>query len=35
MTDFDPAQHRMVSEQRWFEDFLRWLSDSCCRALQT
>src|SRR5882762_7453059 len=21
MTDFDPAQHRMVSEQRWFEDF--------------
>ena len=22
MTDFDPAQHRMVSEQRWFEDFV-------------
>ena len=21
MTDFDPAAHRMVSEQRWFEDF--------------
>jgi len=21
MPDFDPAQHRMVSEQRWFEDF--------------
>src|ERR1700742_314696 len=21
MTDFDPAQHRMVTEQRWFEDF--------------
>src|SRR2546430_15881331 len=22
MTDFDPAHHRMVSEQRWFEDFV-------------
>src|SRR6476660_1095003 len=22
MTDFDPVQHRMVSEQRWFEDFV-------------
>jgi acyl dehydratase len=22
MTDFNPAQHRMVSEQRWFEDFV-------------
>jgi acyl dehydratase len=22
MTDFDPAQHRMVSEQRWFDDFV-------------
>jgi acyl dehydratase len=22
MTDFDPAQHRMVSQQRWFEDFV-------------
>src|SRR3979490_677378 len=22
MTDFDPALHRMVSEQRWFEDFV-------------
>jgi acyl dehydratase len=22
MADFDPAQHRMVSEQRWFEDFV-------------
>ena len=22
MTDFDPAQHRMVPEQRWFEDFV-------------
>ena len=22
MTDFDPTQHRMVSEQRWFEDFV-------------
>ena len=22
MTDFDPAQHRMVREQRWFEDFV-------------
>ena len=22
MTEFDPAQHRMVSEQRWFEDFV-------------
>ena len=21
MTGFDPARHRMVSEQRWFEDF--------------
>jgi acyl dehydratase len=21
MTDFDPAQHRMVPDQRWFEDF--------------
>jgi acyl dehydratase len=21
MTDFDPAQHRMVQAQRWFEDF--------------
>jgi acyl dehydratase len=21
MTDFDPIQHRMVPEQRWFEDF--------------
>jgi len=21
MTDFDPVQHHMVSEQRWFEDF--------------
>ena len=21
MTEFDPAQHRMVPEQRWFEDF--------------
>jgi acyl dehydratase len=22
MTEFDPASHRMVSEQRWFEDFI-------------
>ena len=22
MTDFDPAQHRMVQQQRWFEDFV-------------
>src|SRR5256885_4280612 len=22
MPEFDPAQHRMVSEQRWFEDFV-------------
>jgi acyl dehydratase len=22
MTDFDPAEHRMVPEQRWFEDFV-------------
>jgi acyl dehydratase len=22
MTEFDPAQHRMVPEQRWFEDFV-------------
>jgi acyl dehydratase len=22
MTEFDPALHRMVSEQRWFEDFV-------------
>ena len=22
MTDFNPAEHRMVQEQRWFEDFL-------------
>ncbi|MGZ5874230.1 MAG: MaoC family dehydratase [Bradyrhizobium sp.] len=22
MTDFDPAGHRMVPEQRWFEDFV-------------
>jgi acyl dehydratase len=22
MTDFDPARHRMVREQRWFEDFV-------------
>jgi len=21
MTDFDPAMHRMVPQQRWFEDF--------------
>jgi len=21
MTEFDPASHRMVPEQRWFEDF--------------
>ena len=21
MTEFDPAQHRMVPQQRWFEDF--------------
>ncbi|HZR75605.1 MaoC family dehydratase [Bradyrhizobium sp.] len=21
MTDFDPAEHRMVQQQRWFEDF--------------
>ncbi|MBN8905353.1 MAG: MaoC family dehydratase [Rhodospirillales bacterium] len=21
MSDFDPAQHRMVQEQRWFDDF--------------
>ena len=22
MTEFDPAAHRMVREQRWFEDFV-------------
>ncbi|WP_164934277.1 MaoC family dehydratase [Bradyrhizobium guangzhouense] len=22
MTDFDPARHRMISAQRWFEDFV-------------
>jgi acyl dehydratase len=22
MPEFDPAEHRMVSEQRWFEDFI-------------
>jgi len=22
MTDFDPATHRMVAQQRWFEDFV-------------
>jgi acyl dehydratase len=22
MTEFDPAEHRMVSQQRWFEDFV-------------
>ena len=22
MSDFDPTRHRMVSEQRWFEDFI-------------
>jgi acyl dehydratase len=22
MTDFDPATHRMIPEQRWFEDFV-------------
>ncbi len=22
MTDFDPAEHRMVPQQRWFEDFV-------------
>jgi acyl dehydratase len=22
MTDFDPAQHRMITAQRWFEDFV-------------
>jgi len=22
MTEFDPAEHRMVGEQRWFEDFV-------------
>ena len=21
MTEFDPTQHRMVPQQRWFEDF--------------
>ena len=21
MTEFDPKNHRMVAEQRWFEDF--------------
>ena len=21
MTEFDPTQHRMVTEQRWFDDF--------------
>jgi len=21
MTEFDPAQHRMVPQQRWFDDF--------------
>ena len=21
MSDFDPTQHRMVPEQRWFDDF--------------
>src|ERR1700679_1582399 len=23
MTDFDPAEHRMLPQQRWFEDFVR------------
>src|SRR5258706_5603939 len=22
MTEFDPAEHRMVPQQRWFEDFV-------------
>src|ERR1700685_2380178 len=22
MSDFDPAQHRMIPDQRWFEDFV-------------
>jgi acyl dehydratase len=22
MTEFDPTQHRMISQQRWFEDFV-------------
>jgi len=22
MTDFDPARHRMIPTQRWFEDFV-------------
>jgi acyl dehydratase len=22
MSDFDPAEHRMVPQQRWFEDFV-------------
>jgi len=23
MTEFDPAEHRMVPQQRWFEEILR------------
>src|SRR3982074_839356 len=32
MTDFDPAQHRMGPQQRWFEDFAlgeRFVIPSC------
>ena len=31
MSEFDPAAHRMVPEQRWFEDF-RLGERSCCPA---
>jgi len=30
MTEFDPALHRMVSEQRWFEDFV--LGERFCHS---
>ena len=44
MTDFDPARHRMVQKQRWFEDFTlaerfvlpnRTMTDAIFAAFQT
>jgi len=44
MTDFDPAEHRMVQQQRWFEDFslherfvipVRTMTEAIFAAFQT
>jgi len=44
MTDFDPAAHRMVPQQRWFEIFVlrerfvipaRTMTTACSRRFQT